>query len=117
MPRTLEPNQRANMLGPGAAATGTLIGAGRGQLQHVSWRLWCVGWALRLGVEAACTMRRLPAAWARIWAAALLPWAIETREDAVTTASWLRGGAQRSQPCGLRDGRVGETGRGGYRPE
>ena len=90
MPRTLEPIPRAGMLGPGAAArkAGTLMGAGRGQLRRASWRVWRLGWAFWLGVEPACTMRPLPAAWARNCATAVLssrarssvlPWAVETR--------------------------------------
>ena len=51
---------------------GSLMGAGCGHLRHFSWRVRRLGWAPRLGVEPACTMRRLPAACARISAAAVL---------------------------------------------
>ena len=49
------------------------MGAGHGHLRHASWRLWRLGWAPRLAMEPAGTMHRLPAVWARICAAAVLP--------------------------------------------
>ena len=71
LPRILEPI-RGQHVGGRARKAGTLMGAGRGQLRHASWRVRRLGWAPRLGVGPACTMRRLPAAWARICAAAVL---------------------------------------------
>ena len=130
MPRTLEPIPRADLLGPGAAArkAGTLVGAGRGQLRHASWRVRRLGSAFWLGVEPACTMRRLPAAWARICAAAVLSSRarssasmgnhqnprgcrddrlVAARRDAAEPTVWPARGAAASK----------RTRMGGYRPE